>query len=86
MPELPQYSYRDRIKFACFNYALNRGMDEETMIGFFTQAAERVRGMEKSAFFSLKDIKRAIIENGSIAKTLKGTWVLTDKQTGHSQR
>ena len=31
-------------------------------------------------------IKRAIIENGSITKTLKGTWLLTDKQTGQTFR
>jgi len=56
MSALPQYSFRDRIKFACFNYAMNRGMDEEKMIDYFTKAAEQVRGMEKSAFFTLKDV------------------------------
>jgi hypothetical protein len=56
MPELPKYSYRDRIKFACFNDALNRGLEEEKMIEFFTEAAQKVRGMEKSAFFSFKDV------------------------------
>jgi hypothetical protein len=56
MSDLPQYSYRDRIKFACFNYALNRGLDEEKMTDFFTNATEQVRKMENSAFFSFKDI------------------------------
>ena len=78
MPELPQYSYRDRIKFACFNYALNRGMDEETMIGFFTQAAERVRGMEKSAFFSLK----VVSENMGLPFAIGGAALLAPPVMG----
>jgi len=33
-----------------------------------------------------EQIKRAIIENGSVEKSLKGTWVLTDRQTGNVHR
>ena len=33
-----------------------------------------------------EQVKRAIIENGSISKTLKGTWTLTDRQTGQTQK
>jgi len=28
-------------------------------------------------------IKRALLENGTLSKTLRGTWTLTDKTTGH---
>jgi len=43
-------------------------------------------------FYAEKDdptpdqVKRAIIENGSVSKTLKGTWLLTDKQTGQTSQ
>ena len=47
-----QYTERDRIKFACFNQALEQGVAEADMAEFFTRAATRVRQMEKTAFVS----------------------------------
>ena len=53
MSDTPQYTYRDSIKFACFDYALNHGLDEEQMIDLFTKAAETVRKTEKTALLNI---------------------------------
>ena len=46
---IPQYTHRDRVKFACYNYALEQGLNEEEMVEYFTKAAEKVRAAEKTA-------------------------------------
>jgi len=49
MSNTPQYTHRDRIKFACFSYALEQGLDENQMIDLFNRAADTVRRVEKTA-------------------------------------
>jgi hypothetical protein len=46
----PQFTHRDRIKFACFNYALEKGLTEAQMVDLFTKAADTVRRTEKTAW------------------------------------
>jgi len=59
MSDTPQYTHRDRIKFACFSYALENGLDEEQMVDLFTEAAKTVRKTEKTALFgTMRDAEK----------------------------
>ena len=61
MSDIPQYTNRDRIKFACYSYAVDHGLNDEQMVDLFTKAANNIRATEKTAFWgSWRDTEKLL--------------------------
>jgi len=65
MSTAAQYTDRDRLKFACYSYALNKGLDETQMVDLFTKAAELV-----------KSTKQAFLPGGAVPSAVAGIGTL----------